>query len=324
MQEFNLRGGLVDTHRHLGGSCSPKFLLHAMEVGACPRLSYEELERQLVCLPDEPRDFTHFLSKFRFLDKISWTEELVAAKMKFVCDEINQEQLAGVFLDFSVSKYRHIGWSLVEAMNFILDRLDEYSEIPIIPILSIKYESPKEAQFKIASVIDESSICERVGGIDFVGDESQFNPSIQKPICQMWQGKLVRMHVGESQSADHVVQAIDDFGVTNVAHGIKVVENTGLLRMSAESNIIFDIAPTSNYVTGVIPAGQPHPAKTMFDAGILMTVGSDDPIQCRTNLLYEYELLEQSGMTQDDLNILANNSREQLNNWINYSVGKKL
>jgi len=324
MQAFNLRGGLVDTHRHLGGSCSPKFLLHAMDVGACPGLPYDQIERHLVCLPDEPREFNHFLSKFKFLDKILWTEELVAAKIKYVCNEMNNESLEGVFLDFSVSKYRHIGWSLTEAMNFILDRLDEYSDIPIIPILSIKYESPREAQLKIAQVIDDSSIADRVGGIDFVGDESKFNPSIQRPICQMWDNKLVRLHVGESQHSQNVNQAITDFKATNIAHGIKIVDDKYLLEAcGASQDVIFDIAPTSNYVTGVVKDTHKHPSKIMMEHGVHMTVGSDDPIQCSTTLHQEYTLLSQSGFTEEELDTLANNGRVQLAKWLDYSVGGK-
>lgn len=322
MQELNLRGGMVDCHRHLGGSCSPRFLLRAMEVGACPVLDYTEIERKLVCMPDEPREFKHFLSKFKFLDKIKWTEELVAEKIKFVCDEMNQESLMGVFLDFSVSKYRHIGWSLNEAMNFILDRFDEYSDIPIVPILSIKYESPDEVQYKIARVIEDSSIADRVGGIDFVGDESKFNPRIQRPICQMWQGKLVRLHVGESEHSQNVSQAITDFKATNIAHGIRIVDDQYLLEACGMcQDVVFDVAPTSNYVTGVVKEDQVHPSRLMLDHGVHMTVGSDDPIQCRTTLHEEYELLKDSGFTESDLNTLANNGRVQLERWLAYSVG---
>lgn len=295
-----------------------------MQVGACPELPYEEVERKLVCMPDEPREFKHFLSKFTFLDKIQWTEELVAEKIKFVCDEMNQESLIGVFLDFSVSKYRHIGWNLNEAMSFILDRLDEYSNIPIVPILSIKYESPDEAQYKIASVIDDSDIASRVGGIDFVGDESKFNPKIQRRICQMWKGKLVRLHVGESEHSQNVTQAIIDFRATNIAHGIRIVEDQYLLEAcGACQDVVFDIAPTSNYITGVIKEGEIHPGKKMFDHGVHMTVGSDDPVQCRTTLHEEYTLLSQSGFTDEDLDLLANNGRVQLAKWLNYSVGGK-
>lgn len=314
-------GGIVDTHRHLGGSCSPKFLLHAMEIGACPILPWNELERKMVCMPDEPFDFQHFLSKFKFLDKISWTEDLVAEKMKYVCDQMNDEYLDGVFLDFSVSKYRHIGWSLIEAITFIVDRLDEYSDIPIVPILSIKYESPEESQFKIARIVNEESLSDRIGGIDFVGDEAKFNKRIQGPICDMWKGKFVRMHVGESQSVNNIHTAIKDFDVTNIAHGIKVLQRHDTTRLAIDNHVVFDIAPTSNLVCGVINGYDVHPAKDMFDSGITMTVGSDDPIQLSTNVNSEYMSLLDHGMHSDDLKILSKNSRDQLDKWREYSIG---
>lgn len=314
---------LVDTHRHLGGSVSIDFLLHAITLGACPDLPYNELKRHMVCLPDEPKEFNHFLSKFKFLDKIKWDESLVADKIRFVCNEIANEQLTGVFLDFSVSKYRHIGWSLTEAMNFILDRMDEYSTIPIVPILSIKYESPDDAQHKIAQVIENSSIASRVGGIDFVGDESKFDPRIQAPICEMWQGKLIRLHVGESQSAINVAHAID-MGATNIAHGIKIVDAPELLRRCTRlSNITFDIAPTSNYITGVVGAHQAHPGYKMFKHGVRLTIGSDDPIQCSTDIHKEYALLLNHGFSDHDLQSVALNGHEQLRKWIQYSVGSQ-
>jgi adenosine deaminase len=294
-----------------------------MEEGACPKLSIEELERKLVCLPDEPKEFYHFLSKFTFLDKIKWTEELVAEKIRYMCEDMNDEFLEGAFLDFSVSKYRHIGWSLTEALNFILDRLDEYSNIPIIPILSIKYESPEEAQFKIARVIDDSSISSRVGGIDYVGDTAKFNVNLQRHICRMWEGKLVRMHVGESQGAKQVEAAIKRCHVTNIAHGINIVDDPDTVKLAADTGMIFDIAPTSNYVTGVVSDDQTHPALDMFIDGLTLTVGSDDPVQCRTTLIQEYELLEKQGFIEPALDSLVSNGQKQLGEWIQYSVGGK-
>ena len=243
--------------------------------------------------------------------------------MKYVCDEINSEHLAGVFLDFSVSKYRHIGWDLETALGFILDRLDEYSEIPIIPILSIKYESPFDVQERIAKAVQNEDLCDRIAGIDFVGDTKQFNPAVQKRICDMWSGKFIRMHVGETDAAEHVVAAIDECGVTNVAHGIQAAYYPNILKVGRDSGVVFDIAPSGNYITGAVPDGEPHPSLAMYEAGLTMTVGSDDPITFRTNLLYEYELLEQSGLDDKALDTLADNGRAQLSNWINYSVGTR-
>ena len=314
---------MVDTHRHLGGSVPIEFLVHAMEIGACASLPYSELEKKIVCLPNEPKEFNHFLSKFRFLDKIKWTEELVSEKIRFVCEKINNENICGVFIDFSVGKYRHIGWSLSEAITHILDCFDEYSDILVIPILSIKYESPKEVQLKIAQAIDDATISDRIGGIDFVGDESKFDPEIQQKICDMWRGKMVRLHVGESQGVNHVMQAISDFKATNIAHGIKIVDDQQLLDIAIESGTVFDIAPTSNYITGVIPEHSKHPSKKMFDAGVTLTVGSDDPIQCQTDLFKEYKILADNGFSDKNLDVIASNAKQQLIKWAKYGVGNK-
>jgi adenosine deaminase len=308
----------VDTHRHMGGSIPHAFLLHAMDVGACPRLTDEQLVRATTCHPDEEPDFYTFLSKFRYLDKTDWTEELIAKKIEFVCHDIELENLDAVFMDFSVSKYRHIGWSLKEAISFILDRFGEYSRTAIIPILSIKYESPEEAQLKIARIVD-SNISDRICGIDFVGDEEKFNPKIQGLICDMWSDKFVRLHVGESQSEDHIRIAVDDFGISNIAHGIKI-SNRDLISRCVDRDISFDIAPTSNYLTGVVGINSRHPAKFMSDNNLTITVGSDDPNILNTNLHQEYELLEANGLMSAELSNIRRNSADMFSKWKKYQI----
>src|SRR5690554_5246684 len=98
------RSAVVDTHRHLGGSTPVEFVMHAMRQGACQKLTRKEIEKRMLCLPKDPKTFKTFLRKFKLLDKINWTEELVADKIRFVCDNLNSEGLSGVFMDFSVSK----------------------------------------------------------------------------------------------------------------------------------------------------------------------------------------------------------------------------
>lgn len=309
---------MVDTHRHMGGSIPHKFLLHAMDVGACPPLTNDQLIRATTCYKDEEPDFYTFLSKFRYLDKTNWNEELIAKKIEFVCSDIELEGVSAVFMDFSVSKYRHIGWSLKEAISFILDRFEDYSQVAIIPILSIKYESPEEAQLKIAKIID-SNISDRICGIDFVGDEHKFNQKIQKRICEMWSDKFVRLHVGESKSEDHIRIAVEDFGVNNIAHGVKISDDE-LIHKCVDKGISFDIAPTSNYLTGVIPIDSRHPAKFMSDSNLKITVGSDDPNILNTNLHLEYELLESHGVLSAEISRIKKNSADMWKKWEQYQI----
>lgn len=289
-----------------------------MELGACERVEHDELTRLTTCSEDEEPDFYLFLSKFKYLDKMNWTEQLVADKIRFVCNTINKENCDGVFIDFSVSKYRHIGWSLKESISFILDRFADYSLKPIVPILSIKYESPFDVQCKISNIVN-SDISDRICGIDFVGDEDKFNHKNQKYICDMWSGKFIRLHVGELKSQDNIRATIENINITNIAHGIKIVDKD-LISISIDNGISFDIAPTSNYMTGVIKKHVVHPAKFMIDNGINITIGSDDPNVLNTNLDNEYKLLKSHGVTDDELSIIRSNSIEMLKRWSNYII----
>jgi adenosine deaminase len=309
---------MIDTHRHLGGSVPVSFLYEAMECGACDRVPYSELRNKLVYQSEEPRNFNHFLSKFRFLDTISWTQDLIDIKLKLVCESINNDDCDAAFIDFSVSKYRHIGWSLKESISFILDRFSEYSTKFILPILSIKYESPFEIQKKI-SKISEDSISDKLCGIDFVGDEMKFDFKNQKYICDMWRGKLIRLHVGESRPQENIRKTLENIGVTNIAHGIKIADKD-LVKMSIDNDVTYDVAPTSNYITGVVETGSLHPSISMCRSGLSITVGSDDPVVLDTDLRSEYELLRSQGMSEVELDKIQQNSTDMFHKWKKYSI----
>lgn len=294
--------------------------MHAMDKNACPRQSIESVVQQMVCHPNEEYHnmFQLFLQKFKILDKINWTEELVADNIRYVCETISKENVDAVFMDFSVSKYRHIGWSLSQAVSFICDRFDEYSHIPIIPILSIKYESPEEAQLKIASIIDDP-IGDKICGIDFVGDESKFDAHIQSKICHMWNGRFVRLHVGESESIQNIIDSLNFPGVTNIAHGIKIVEDKEMMAFAADCQYNFDIAPTSNYTTGVLKSDDIHPALEMYKNKIPITLGSDDPVQLQTDLEKECRVLLQHGITTSELHAILNEGWTQYMRWSSFA-----
>lgn len=289
-----------------------------MEIGACNKIDVEELIKITTCSEDETPDFYNFLSKFKYLDKIRWNEELVRNKIQFVCSRINEEDCDAVFMDFSVSKYRHIGWSLKESITFILDRFAEFSNKHIIPILSIKYESPFDVQHKISKIV-ESDISDRICGIDFVGDEAKFNIKYQKYICDMWSDKFIRLHVGESKSQDNIRDTIDNINVTNIAHGIKIVDEE-LISNAIDKDIYFDIAPTSNYLTGVIPKSSIHPGISMMNKGVRITVGSDDPSILNTTLTREYEILKSQGAGDGDILKMRKNSKDMMDRWLRYST----
>jgi adenosine deaminase len=66
-----------------------------------------------------------------------------------------------------------------------------------------------------------------------------------------------------------------------------------------------DVCPTSNRRTGAVPQDRPHPQPTLLDAGLLVTLNSDDPPMFGTDLTNEYRVAYGLGLTAADLADLA-------------------
>lgn len=295
------RSKLADTHRHFGGSISPEFIWDILSKESHYSYLAETLDDVIsqmtyrnVVLDQQKYHFQYFLSKFKLLDGIEWTEPLIASTIKHVCEELKHEGVYGVLMDFSVNKYMCVGWHKHEAVKFIKERFDDYSDgIKIGLILSVKYENTPSALRQHIKSIEHQDVFDNVIGIDLVGDEHFYNPKIIAEHLYDWvaAGKLVRAHVGEIGGEDNIESAINDLQVTNIAHGIKIANSPKLMAIAKERGIQFDLGITSNIYTGLASA-EKHPVSEMVQNGLDVTIGTDDPMIFGTDLYNEYAILE--------------------------------
>jgi adenosine deaminase len=84
------------------------------------------------------------------------------------------------------------------------------------------------------------------------------------------------VHAGEWAGADSVRAALG-LPVTRISHGVRAIEDGRLVAELAERGIVLECCPTSNVVLGVFPTYEEHPLPTLRDAGVRVTLGSDDP-----------------------------------------------
>lgn len=281
----------IDTHRHLGGSISTECIWKILQSTPTKHLvsTFDDLENTMK-FTDEAYGFNQFLNKFKILDEIQWTEELIDIIIEDVCRQISQERLEYCWLDFSVNKYMNIGWQKLQAIHFLYERFEHYLPNKIGLILSLKYESAKHDQKQYAQLLDD--IAQMVIGIDLVGDEAFYDAQYYRQILYDWKqyGKMIRAHVGESQNKDNIISAIQQIGVTNIAHGIKGHDDGQILQISKDNDITYDMAITSNIVTAIWSKVDYHPFISMLKSGVKVTIGSDDPVQCNTDLRKEYDI----------------------------------
>ena len=84
--------------------------------------------------------------------------------------------------------------------------------------------------------------------------------------------------------------AVRTLKVDRIGHGTRAIEDPQLVALLAERRVPLEACPISNLRTGVVPSLAVHPIRALFDAGVMVTVNTDDPKMFNTSLEDEYEL----------------------------------
>ena len=116
-------------------------------------------------------------------------------------------------------------------------------------------------------------------------------------------------HAGEEGEPQTVTAALDVLRVERVDHGIRSMEDPGLVRRLRDERVPLTVCPLSNVSLRVAATLAEHPLPAMLDEGLLVTVNSDDPPYFGGYLDANYAAIrEQCGVTPVQLETLALNS----------------
>lgn len=103
-------------------------------------------------------------------------------------------------------------------------------------------------------------------------------------------GLGLTIHAGEVCGAFSVVDALDDVRPARIGHGVRAIEDADLVKRLADQGTVLEVCPGSNIALKVFPDFQSHPLRALKQAGVRVTISSDDPPFFHTSLEREYEL----------------------------------
>ena len=116
-------------------------------------------------------------------------------------------------------------------------------------------------------------------------------------------------HAGETTGPQTVRDSLEHLGAERIGHGIAAASDSALMSMLVERDIPLEICPTSNLRTRAVPGYVEHPFPILRDAGVRLTLNTDDPGMFDTDLNREYLVAyEFFGLDRDDLVDLARES----------------
>ncbi|MFD9728122.1 adenosine deaminase [Streptomyces sp. NPDC059072] len=122
-------------------------------------------------------------------------------------------------------------------------------------------------------------------------------------------GLLAAPHGGELTGPSSVRDCIDDLHAARIGHGVRAAEDPRLLKRLAERQITCEVCPASNVALGVYERPEDVPLRTLFEAGVPMALGADDPLLFGSRLAAQYEIARRHhGFTDGELAELARQS----------------
>lgn len=205
--------------------------------------------------------------------------------------------------DFILGEKRGLSFEKIHSAILAGIEKADRSEIAIGLIGIVQKTLPLQAAEQTVNFIIDHA--DSFIGLDFADKDTlplaAYRPLVDKARAA---GLHVTSHAGEEpgeQAPGEVLAAIMDLGAERIGHGIHIINDDSVMDVVREKRIPLEVCPTSNYLTSAVPSTAAHPIRHLLDAGLPVTINSDDPGLFGIDLCHEYELLHREhGFSQED------------------------
>jgi hypothetical protein len=134
--------------------------------------------------------------------------------------------------------------------------------------------------------------------LDLSGDELAQPIEVFQPLYRACRDRGMRLkaHVGEWGTADDVWRAVGVLELDEVQHGIAAAGSATVMRFLADHAITLNVCPTSNLLLGRVARLEDHPVRALYDAGVRVTINSDDALVFGVGVSEEFMALHRAGV----------------------------
>ena len=172
----------------------------------------------------------------------------------------------------------------------IEDAAREFGIIGRIIVTCVRHLGPKQAVRIAQLMVDEPH--PYIVGFGMGGDESQYVASDFTPAFQIANeaGYPCTVHAGEVCGSESVWDAINHLPmISRIGHGVRSAEDGELIKTLVNRKISLEICPGSNLALALYPDWNSHPLNHILEAGISVSLNSDDPPFFNTSVGKEYQ-----------------------------------
>lgn len=307
---------LVDLHRHLDGNVRVNTI---WELGhqhgiALPADSLETLAPFVQIQGKET-------SLVAFLKKLDWMVAVLAdldAVKRVAYENVADAALSG--LDYAELRFSPYYMAMnhklpiegvVEAViDGVKAGLKDYQvKINLIGIMSRSFGQAACTQ-ELEGLLAHK---QHLVAMDLAGDELGFPGELFNEHFKRVRdaGLAITAHAGEAAGSQSMWQAIQELGATRIGHGVNAIHDPKLMEYLAKHRIGIESCPTSNLHTSTVSSYAEHPFRTFMDAGVLISLNTDDPGVSAIDIKHEYRIAKSElGLSDAELAQVQRNGVE--------------
>ena len=321
--EYLRSQGLSEIHRHFDGAIRPVTLWNLSQkyYSAIPGMDFEGFRKFLSWDKEHDRSLLDYLDKFHIpLQYTQFYDNLHTITFE-ICEDAYRDGIRMLELRINPVIHRRAGLTTRQVLNAVRagmkDAVARYPDLRLgITVIAIRGHGGNMAKILLREVVGELAAYHEspgVVGFDIAGAERPFPPVLFQEAYALARRMGLRLtaHAGEDSGPENVWSALDDLGAERIGHGVTAVRDPALLKRLAADKITLEICLSSNLQTGAVADLKEHPLRRFLDAGVRVTLATDNPTVSATSLTREYLLaIEHFDLTREEVDLLIRTGRE--------------
>lgn len=300
---------LIDLHIHLDGSLS---LASARALAELQKIEIEASDDALLKMlrvSDGCRDLNEYLEKFALPLSLLQSREAITEATLRLCEELYDEGLIYAEIRFAPQLHTQKGLSQAEVVEAAIEGVRS-SRLSASLILCCMRGNDNERENFLTVDVAKRFYGKGVCSVDLAGAEALFPTADFERLFNYARESRLRytIHAGEADGPSSVYCAIA-LGASRIGHGVRSIEDEKLIKILAEKKIALELCPTSNLNTRAFEKIEDYPIRKLLDAGVCVTLNTDNTAVSNTSLAKEFQLIADSfKLDEGELEQIARNS----------------
>lgn len=299
---------MIELHLHLDGSLRPKTV---WELGKeqCIDLGAKDIEelKFMMEVPDDCKTLHECLERFDLPLKVLQTADAVERVSYEIVEDLSKLGIDYAEIRFAPQLSTNKGLTQSEvveaAIKGVKRGMKDFPNIKCGLILCcMRGENIQDKNIETIEVA-KKYLGDVVCAVDLAGAESLYPTEIFEPIFEKANEYNIprTIHAGEAAGPDSIRKALS-YGTKRLGHGVNAIYDKELIKELIDNEVTLEVCVTSNYQTKVVESIEEHPIKKLFDAGVRVTVNSDNMTVSSTNIHKEIDILKNRlGFTNEEI-----------------------